>query len=369
MKISKNILRKALFFMAPVSFLMLASCGSYQYSGYESDGIYGDTNRTYDRTNEQNQAASEDRNSSYYKKLFSEEAALYGDVIAEGAIFTDVEGYSSTGDYDALSAQATNYDGGNAPWGEDPDRYTINIIDNGFYGGFYDPYFAFGLYGFNPNTYISPFWGPGFYGPGVWGPWGPWGITNRFYGPYHYGSGFAFGFPVHPFFYGGYGYHNPYNFYGNRYFNRDHIAYNNGRRNSYSSYRSNQNSYLRNATTLSDRGRSSSYSRSIRNLRNSDDDNGITRRTYSRDYQTRSSVNSPYSTNRRAETYRRSSNTNRNSNYSRQSSNTRNSATVRSNNSGSRSSGTVRSSSGSSGRSSGTIRSSSGSSSRGRGNN
>ena len=358
MEISKNILRKVLFFLAPVSFLMLASCGSYQYSGYESDGIYGDANRTYDRTNEQNQAASEDRNSSYYKKLFSEEAALYGDVIAEGAIFTDVEGYTSTGDYDALSAQATNYDGGNAPWGADPDSYTINIIDNGFYGGFYHPFYAFhGFYGFDP------FWGPGFYGPGYWGPWD----LNRFYAPYYYGHGYAYGFQVHPFFYGGYGYHNPYNFYGNRYHHyRDNIAYNVGRRNSSTSYRSNTNSYLRNATTLGDRGRSSSYSRSIQNLRNSDD-NGITRRTYSRDYQTRSNVDSPYT--RRSETIMRSSNTNRNSEYSRQSSNTRNSGTVRSSNSRTRSSGTIRSNSSNSGRSSGTIRSNSGSSSRGRSGN
>lgn len=363
MEISKNIFKKVLFFMAPVSFLMLASCGSYQYSGYESDGIYGDTNRPYNRVNEQNQAAGQDSNSSYYKKLFSEEAALYGDVIAEGAIFTDVEGYTSTGEYDPQTAQTTNYEGGKAPWGSDPDSYTINFIDNGFYGGFYNPYFAYGLYAFDP--YVSPFWGPGFYGPGFWGPWG---ITNRFYAPYHYGYGYAFGFQVHPFFYGGYGYYNPYNFYGNRYHHyRDNIAYNVGRRNSSPSYRSNLNSYLRNSTTLSDRGRSSSYSRSIQNLRNSDG-NEVTRRTYSRDYQTRSNVDSPYT--RRSETIRRSSNSNRSNVYSRQSSNTRSSGTVRrNNNSGNRSSGTIRSNSGSSGRSSGTIRSNSGSSSRGRSGN
>lgn len=364
MEISKNILKKILFFMAPVSFLMLASCGSYQYSGYESDGIYGNTNRAFDREyNEQNQNASQDSNSSYYKKLFSEEAALYGDVIAEGAVFTDVEGYSSTGDYDASSAQSTNYQGGNAPWGEDPDHYTINIIDNGFYGGFYHPYYPYyGMYGFDP------YWGPGLYGP-RFGYGGHWGITNRFYSPYHYGSGYGYGYGygVHPFFYGGYGYSNPYNFYGNRYNQyRDNVAYNTGRRNSSNSYRSNTNSYLNNSASLGDRGRSSSYSRSIRNLRNSDD-NGTTRRTYSRDYQTRSSANSPYT--RRSETIRRSSNSNRNSGYSRQSSTTRSSGTVRSNNSGSRSSGTVRSSSGNSGRSSGTVRSNSGGSSRGRGGN
>lgn len=356
MKLSKIILKKILFFIAPVSFLLLASCGSYEYSGYESDGIYGETNRVYQ---EQEQYATQDSNSSYYKNLFSEEAALYGEVLSEGAIFTDVEGYTSTGDYDPANADQSNYQGGNAPWGEDPDQYTINFYNSGFYGGFYNPYWGGGIYAFDP------YWGPGFYGPGFYGPgyWGPWGIGSRgFYGNHF---GFGFGFAVHPFIYGGYGYYNPYNFHGYRYDNfRNNTAYNTGRRNSVSNFRNSRVESLRNATSLGDRGRSSSYSRSIRNLRNSNDDYGTSRRTYSREYQTRSNTDGRYSTNRSVNrssqnrssgTYSRSSNTNRSSGTVRRSAPTRSSGTVRSSSNTSRSSGTTRSSSG-------------GSSSRGRGN-
>ena len=45
--------------MAPVSFLMLASCGSYQYSGYENDGIYGNTNGTDARIAKENRKVVE----------------------------------------------------------------------------------------------------------------------------------------------------------------------------------------------------------------------------------------------------------------------------------------------------------------------
>ncbi|MFN4761532.1 hypothetical protein ACKGJN_00250 [Gillisia sp. Q332] len=359
MKLSNIKLKKILFFIAPVSFLLLASCGSYEYSGYESDGIYGETNRVYQ---EHEQYATQDSNSSYYKNLFSEEAALYGEVLGEGAIFTDVEGYSSTGDYDPSNANQSNYQGGNAPWGEDPDQYTINFYNSGFYSGFYNPYWGGGIYAFDP------YWGPAYYGPGFYGPgyWGPWGIGSR--GFYRGHFGFGFGFAVHPFIYGGYGYYNPYNFHGYRYSNyRNNIAYNTGRRNSVSNFRNNRVENLRNATSLSDRGRSSSYSRSIRNLRNSNDDYGISRRTYSREYQTRSNTNSPYSTNR-SRTINRSSQNQNSGTYSRSSNSNRSSGTVRRTTPARSSSGTVRSSSNTS-RSSGTTRSSSGgSSNRGRGN-
>lgn len=359
MELSNTYLKKIIFFMAPVSFLLLASCGSYEYSGYESDGIYGETNRV---PQEQEQYATQDSNSSYYKNLFSEEAALYGEVLAEGAIFTDVEGYSSTGDYDPSNAEQSNYQGGNAPWGEDPDQYTINFYNSGFYGGLYNPYWGGGIYAFDP------YWGPAYFGPGFYGPgyWGPWGIGSRGFFPHRYGYGFGFGFGVHPFIYGGYGYYNAYNFHGYSYPHyRNNIAYNTGRRNSVSNFRDTRIDNLRNATSLGNRGRSSSYSRSIRNLRNSNDDYGISRRTYSRQYQTRSNTDNRYSTNR---SINRSSQNRGSRTYSRSSNSNRSSGTVR-RSAPTRSSGTTTRSSGSRSSSSGTTRSSSGgSSSRGRGN-
>lgn len=345
MNLSNSFTRNMLLFMAPVSFLLLASCGSYQYSGYESDGIYGDTNEvTYGETD---QNATQDSNSSYYKTLFAEEAALYGDVMAEGAIFTDVESYSSTVEYDPNNPQATNYQGGNAPWGQDPDRITINFHNHGFgfYNSFYNPYWGYG-YGYNP------YWGP-YYGPGYWGPWG-----MGYAGLYPYGYGYGYGFSIHPYFYGRYGYYNPYNFYNHyrhdNYYNN--VAYNSGRRNSTSNYSDYRRENLRNAVSL-DRGRTSSYSRSIRDLRNSNQDGVTTRRTYSRDYESRVNADSPYRssrvgdynrTSRRSDGYINTGNTR-----------TRNSGTVRSSNSTRNSSPSVRSSG--STRSSGTVRSSSGS--------
>ncbi|UJH89690.1 hypothetical protein LZ575_11490 [Antarcticibacterium sp. 1MA-6-2] len=354
---SKNIL----FFIAPVSFLLLASCSSYQYSGYE-DGIYGETNRPYDR---QNQNATQDSDRSYYKNLFAEEAALYGEVLAEDAIFTDVESYSSTGEYNP-NDQQQGYVGGNAPWGEDPDSYQINIYNNGFYGGFYNPYWAGGMYAFDPYWGPYSYWGPGYYGP--YNPWrhgyygGHWGNSWSIgFGGFH--GGF-YGYGGHPF-YGG-GWYNPYNYYGNRYNSFRHsVAYNTGRRDAASYYnnRSNTNS-VRNAASLDSRGRNSSYSRSIRNLRNSNDDYGVTRRTVSREYQTRS--NTDYNSNTRSRVYDAGANR-RSNTYSAPTRS--NSSTVRSNSSSTRSSGTVRSSSPAP-RSSGTVRSSGGgrSSSGGRGN-
>jgi len=348
MKLFTLTTKNFIFLLAPVSFFLLASCGSYQYSGYE-DGIYGETNRTYER---QNQNATQDGNSSYYKNLFAEEAALYGEVLTESTIFTDVDSYSSAGDYDPESNEAYNYQGGHAPWGNDPDSYTINIYNHGFYGGFYHPYYS-GLYPYDP------FWGPGFYGPSYYG--------HGFYGsPRFWGNSWSIGFGGFNYsrwnygygpYYHPYGYnrwYSPNYYYGSRYpVSRNNVAYNAGRREATSSY-SRNSSAVRNATILENRGRTSSYSRSIRSIRGSNDDYGLTRRAVSRTYDPRRSAE--YNTN---------SNVNRRSSgnvYSRTQTPTRqqNTSSVRTS-VPTQSSGTVRSSSS-------TGRSSSTGTSRGRGN-
>jgi hypothetical protein len=331
-----------LFFIAPVSLLLLASCSSYQYSGADRDGVYGDSRRVY---SEQEQTPTQDNKSSYYKNLFSEEAVLYNDLLAEDAIFTDVESYTSTGgDY---TEQQSNYQGGNAPWGQDPDSYSINIYNNGFYGGYYNPYWGGGYYGYNP------YWGPRYYGPGYWGSY--WSIGYGGYYPY---SGFGYGFSIHPYFYGGGGWYNPYNYHSYRNYNfRQNVAYNSGRRNAVSSFRDGSRSNLRNAVNLDSRRQSSSYSRSIRNIRNirsSNDQYGLTRRSTGDYNTTRRNSDNRYQRSTQQSTNRTSRSTNTNS---------RQTTTNRSNTGTVRSSGTTRSS--------GSGRSSSGSStsrSRGRGN-
>jgi len=363
MKLYNYIPKPILFFMAAVSTLLLTSCGSYQYAGTSNDGIYGDTEQVQVVVPAEIEYGTRVENGDYYKRLFEEEAALYGEVLADDAIFTDVDAYSSTENYD-YNNQNSNYQGGNAPWGNDPDSYSINIYNNGFYGGF-NPYGINGLYGFDP------FWGPGnFYGPYGSGFYSPFGFGPGFYSPYGYGFGYGrgfgfghgygygIGFSVHPFIYGGGGYYNPYSQYSSRQHNfRQNVAYNSGRRGTYG-YNSNRNNAIRNASTLDNRGRSSSYSRSIRNIRNSNDEYGITRRiTSSRTYNTRSNSDGSYSRSRSSGTYSRS-NSNSNSNRSssstaRSNSNRSSSPTVRSSSNSGRSSSTARSSSsGSSSRSS-----------------
>lgn len=360
--------------MAAMSTLLLASCGSYQYAGNSNDGIYGESGNDQILASESEiEYGTREENGDYYKRMFEEEAALYGEVLAEGAIFTDVDAYSSTGNYD-YDNQNTNYQGGNAPWGNDPDSYAINIYDNSFYGGFF-PYGGIGYLGFDP------FWGPGnFYGPygsGFYSPYG-YGFGPGFgYGPgfgfgpgFGYGPGFGFGhgygygigFSVHPFIYGSSYYnHNPYNYYSSRHPNfRQNVAFSSGRRGS-TNYNANRNTNIRNASSLDNRGRSSSYSRSIRNIRNSNDEYGITRRsTSARTYNTRSNSDGSYSRSRSSSV---NSNARRsNGSYSRSSSNTRSSSpTVRSSSNTGRSSSAGRSSSSSSS-------SRSSSSNRGRGN-
>ncbi|WP_157893275.1 hypothetical protein [Salegentibacter sediminis] len=349
------ILKRAVIFISPlILLLLLASCGSTQYSGYE-DGIYGDRSQTYPSETDQSQYATQDNNANtYYKNLFAEKSAIYGEM-ADNIIFTDVEEYTSADAYeDEIYEQDTlGYTGGYAPWGNDPDQYTINIYNTGWYGGFYNPY----RWGWSASYYnrwydpffIDPFWGPGYYGP-YWGsPYGysPWGSRI--------GWGFGFGTYWGSWFGMGYGYGNyyghPYNRWGYNYHYRNtynDVAYNTGRRNSYSDYTS-----TRRDASVDSR---SSYSRSIRSIRN----NGVSAR---RQAVSRGENSRIYSrTARNSEPTRINTNVNRrqsnsNNTYNRTRTTRNNNTYNRSSNNSSRSSGAVRSSSSSS-RSSGTTRSS-----------
>ncbi len=344
--------------MAAMSTLLLTSCGSYQYAGTSNDGIYGDTEQVQVVVPTEVEYGTREENGDYYKRMFEEEAALYGEVLAENAIFTDVDAYSSSGNYD-YNNENSNYQGGNAPWGNDPDSYSINIYNDGFFGGFH-PYGINGFYGYDP------FWGPGnFYGPyaGFYSPYGYGFGYGRGFGfgqgfGFGHGYGYGIGFSAHPFIYGGGGWYNPYqNYYSRQHNFRQNVAYNSGRRGgSYSS--SNRTNAIRNATNLDNRGRSSSYSRSIRNIRNSNDEYGITRRTTSaRTYNTRSNSDGSYSRSRRSSSVNSPSRRSNNNTYSRSN-----------NNSNRSSSSTVRSSSNSGRSSSSSSSNRTQSSNRGRGN-
>jgi len=362
-----DLQKKAILFVAPMFLLLLASCGSYQYSGYE-DGIYGDSEQQRTTSEEPSQYANnnQDQGNTYYKNLFSEKSKFYGQM-ADNIVFTDVESYSSAegGEEEIYYEDQQTYNSGRAPWGEDPDQYTVNIYNNGFYGGFYNPWrwnrFGYG-YGFggywNDPFFWDPFYGPGYWGGGFgpwgggFGPWGGGGFGPRWGWGNRFGFGFGFGGFYNGFWRGGF-VNNPYYWSRNNY--RD-IAYNSGRRASYSDYTSNRRD---NVSGLRDN--ESSYSRSIRAIRS----NQNSERSYTRSNNT-SNVYSRSS--RRNEPARvNTSSTRRNSTINRSSRSSRSNSTYnRSSNRSSRSSGTVRSSSGSS-RSSGTRSSGGGRSSSSRG--
>ncbi|HKL35319.1 MAG TPA: hypothetical protein VJ899_03420 [Salegentibacter sp.] len=363
-----DLQKKAILFVAPMFLLLLASCGSYQYSGYE-DGIYGDSEQRQS-TEEPSQYANnnQDQGNVYYKNLFAEKSQFYGQM-ADNIVFTDVESYSSAagGEEEIYYEDQQGYNTGRAPWGEDPDQYTVNIYNTGWNGGFFNPW-AWNSFGFGNFFYNDLWWDP-FYGPwgGGFGPWGfagysPW--RGGFLGPWGGGGfgprwgnrlgfgfgGFGFGGFYNGFWGGGFA-NNPYYWSRNNF--RD-IAYNSGRRASYSDYSSNRRENMAGI-----RNNESSYSRSIRAIRS----NRNSERSY-----TRSNSNVYSRSNRRSEPARvNTSSTRRNSSINRSNRSSRSNSTYnRSSNRSSRSSGSVRRSSSSS-RSSGSRSSGGGRSSSSRG--
>ncbi len=197
MQINSDIRSKIRFTWVFGMFLGLVSCGSYQYVGVDSDGIYGDAPAPVKQQPQVAQKKSNTANSSnYYENYFKNKAQEYEVATGDGEIFTDVESYSS--ENRAITDTIYNDYEGNAGWGQSNDNVVVNIVDNGwnspfFYGGFnsfgFNRGFGFNRFGFNR--------GFGF---------------NRF--GFNRGFGFNGGFGFHdPFFYNGFGYYDPF-FYG-----------------------------------------------------------------------------------------------------------------------------------------------------------
>src|SRR5690625_1583734 len=78
--------------------LLLASCGSTQYVGYENDGIYSSLNQPAYAATEEATKEEENNKGSYYQQLFQREVEQLN-AAKEQTVFTDVESYSS-GNYD-----------------------------------------------------------------------------------------------------------------------------------------------------------------------------------------------------------------------------------------------------------------------------
>ena len=323
--------------------LLLASCSSYQYAGYDNDGIYSSSGEGEAYTANDYEESYE--NALYYKRLFAEKSQQFDNVPEEGAIFTDIEGYSSTGEFEdeAYMEEGLDYQVGRASWGSNPDQISINIYND--YNPFYNPY----IHPFYAGFY-DPYWGP-YYDYYAYRPFGygyPYGYS--YYNSWRWNLGWGWGY--------GYGYrpYSPYYYYGSRYnyptYNYRDVAYSSTRRNSYSDYNA-----VRSNRTQARTSRIQSYSnpREVRAVRSNRD---------GRTYQTNTRVRSSSTNTRRSNEYYpsrqvrqvRSTNTRSNSGAVRTSRSSSNNKAYRS------------SPSSSSSRSSGTSRSSS-RSSRGRGNN
>ncbi len=328
-------------YLALSSLFVLASCGSYQYVGYDNDGIYSSPNQNSVTTTTEAPTADQ---SSYYRGYFAEKSKKYEDIAAdENVVFTDIDSYE--GDYNDVTGEV-EYAEGYAGWGGNSDNVTINVYDNSWgmnnWGWNNGWGFGFNNWGWNNG------WGNG------WNNWGwnnGWGFGFNNWGPgwnnWGYNAGFGWCAP----------------FYGNNAYYQNNIAYNSTRRGNYAP--NNGRSNVQNNTR-------NSASRRASTTRNSDTRNASTRynssiRNSSRRYNPENSVRSTRSDSRAANSTRSNNNVrSTRSNTRAYSPNTRSSST-RSNStrSNTRMSSPTRSSSGSSGvRSSGGSSRSSGSSGR-----
>ncbi len=305
---------------------LMASCGSYEYVGYDNDGIYGQDERITVEYPPQQQPKVETRNDgTYYKNYFSEKAKEYEFVFSDDEIFTDIDSYE--GDYDE-EIDSLNYNKSYAGWGQTNSSVTINVIDRGWGAwGWYDPWF-YSPWMYNSWSYYRPWrWGPSYgWGWNNWG-WNNWGWNAGFYwGWNNWGHGYAY-----------YGVPNYNNYYGN--YNRRGIAYNAGRRGSYlnrnystlDSRSLNTSRFNRNSTV-----RSRSSNRSYENNNRSTRPRSTTRPNSPRRERPevssprRSSSRSSGSINRSSSSRRSSGSINRSSGSSRSSSGSRSSGSSRS---------------------------------------
>lgn len=236
--------------IAVLGAIALISCSSSQ-TVYDEDGIYSNPASETEVVVTENSGVTS--TGVAYKNYFDQKADALDQIPEDGAIFTDIESYTSTeGDleeeYIEDYAEGTGYRVGNASWGEEVSSITVNVYPS-YAGGYWG-----GGYGFNR------------FGYGGFG--GGWGYYDPFYGSFYNGFGFGYGYAAvwNPFCYG---YNRPYynrpyyNNYNNNYYNNgyggrnNNVAYSRGRRNSASS------AIAASRTRLRESGRRTTASRSV----------------------------------------------------------------------------------------------------------
>ena len=188
----------------------LTSCGSYQYAGYQDDGIYGTPERTIEVVEVTPTQETPNTNSDYYQNYFREKALELDNMNTDELIFTDIDEYeSSTIENDSLDYQ------GFGGWGQNSSDVTVTIYNRPFINSYYPWSWR--------NRFLYPYngwyngWAHWNYGYGFYDPW---------YSPFYLGWNSPFWFNNYPFY--GYGYSNFY--YGNNFYNRRGLAFNASRR-------------------------------------------------------------------------------------------------------------------------------------------
>lgn len=242
MQFKTHLQSKLSFFVALSFAFVLASCGSYQYVGYDNDGIYSSNEGIEENTYESTYEDASTVNNSYYKNYFGEKAQQYNNIPDEDIIFTDIDSYE--GDYNDENEDVA-YDEGYAGWGQDTDEVTINIYNNSWannpwYFGRYNSWN--GYYGFGWNNWNS--WNNWNFGFGYYNSWYPSYFNYGYYNPYWYG-------------YGNY-YHNNYAY--SSIYGRRNVAYSSSRRGS-TLFNSNRTNYTRRNSSNLSRSNASSITR------------------------------------------------------------------------------------------------------------
>ncbi|NRB61148.1 MAG: hypothetical protein HRU50_14555, partial [Winogradskyella sp.] len=159
-------LKKLPSFIALSIAMVLTSCGSYQYVGYDNDGIYSTERNEENAVVEQQPEVTTSTNSGFYEAYFNQGVGSEG----ESEIFTDVDSYES--DYLERVQDTTEYAKSFGGWGQNNETVTINIIDNGW--GWNNPWMWNAGWGWNDPWLWNGGWG---WAPG-WGWNAGWG-RNR----------------------------------------------------------------------------------------------------------------------------------------------------------------------------------------------
>lgn len=232
--------------MALCCAFVLISCGSYQYVGYSSDGIYDDAQSevVYEEEPTSTETDVNSTSNSYYKHYFTEKANQYSDLPQdENVIFTDIDSYES--DY-ADENQEEERQSGYAGWGQANENITINYIDYGW--NYSNPWLWNGAWGWRYGWNRPWGWNAGLgWGWNTWG-WNNYWSWNNYYWGWNYGTWCPPG-------YNGY------------YYNNRGVAYNYGRRGS-SVLNRNSTVSRRNTSSISPRRSSSTIRRSSNIRRN-----------------------------------------------------------------------------------------------------